>query len=66
MKKNRFLITHTTEFGTGIQLVKANTSEEARTKFKKRFPKKSIISCTKSKIGEAKSLRELAIEKAAI
>ncbi len=33
-----------TQYGIGMQPVKANNQKEARAKFKKRYPKKRIIS----------------------
>lgn len=37
----------TTKFGTGVQPVKALNKKEARTKFKKRFPKSTVLDITK-------------------
>lgn len=46
-KKPIYAVHLFTEFGVGMQAVKANSKQEARAKFQKRFPKKRIIDITK-------------------
>lgn len=46
-KKPIYTVWCTTKFGTGVQAVKADNKIEARKKFKKRFPKSSILSIDK-------------------
>lgn len=40
-------ITHPTTFGIGCQPMKGNNKTEARERFKKRFPNKSILGIDK-------------------
>lgn len=47
-KKPIYNVWCTTKHGMGCQPVKANNKVEARKKFRKRFPKSSIISITKN------------------
>ncbi len=43
MKKKIYGVWLNTQYGVGLQYVKANNQEEAKSKFKKRFPKKIIL-----------------------
>jgi hypothetical protein len=44
-KKPIYGVYCTTQFGFGLQGVKALNQKEARRKFKRRFPKQKIIDC---------------------
>ena len=47
-KKPIYNVLCTTQYGIGCQPVKADNQKEARTKFKKRFKKSSVISISKA------------------
>lgn len=51
-KKPIYTVWCTTKYGTGAQPVKAKNKIEARKKFKKRFPKSSILDIHKNFEGQ--------------
>lgn len=45
--KNIYAVNITTSFGFGVQPTKGNTAEQAKARFKKRNPKKRVLSVTR-------------------